>query len=56
MLMGLILLRLVSEACEMHMSMSAWLSIECYWLACTGIQATTLQEVTTCSCLGTQLK
>ena len=34
MLMGLLLLRLVSEAC--HISMSAQLSTEYHWLACTG--------------------
>ena len=33
-LMGLLLLRLVSEACQT--SMSAQVSIECHWLACTG--------------------
>ena len=34
MLMSLLLLRLVSEACQM--STSAWVSIECHWFACTG--------------------
>ena len=34
MLTGLLLLRLVSEACKM--STSARVSIECHWLACAG--------------------
>ena len=44
MLMGLLLLRFVSEACQM--SMSARVSIECHWLACTGSHLAGKQHTT----------
>ena len=41
-LTGLLLLKLLTEACQMFMS--AWVFTECHWLACTG---STLLEITT---------